>query len=1589
MNKISKYPFAGKIGPSAVILMKRLHYYYCLFTSALMVFMVDAWGQTNNYFGSTGTLTNSVWSTNPAGPYTSPLNASGGAILNFGNMATVTGATITVTGINATADVTSWVGGGTLSTGGTIATINVSPGVTLNMFSQGISTAAGTGFIKTGAGALAMSTGSAYTGGFTLNNGTIVIGGINALGNNTLTLNGGIVAADGNMNLNGKYPGGIGIGGDVQFGDITTLASNTANLSFNNNISLGAIHHLLTLGNAATISLGCIMGGSNGISFTSNANGSGCFDITNIANTFTGTINLLGGRTRFAADGSFGNAANTIVIDGGQLLNSTTFSIAATHHVKLGTSMGTGITVASGSLTMDAMIADKTSNGSFTKFGLGTLILNSANTYSGTTYIDATGGTLQLNRPGGGTLPAGNNIVQAGGVLKISSDQTLNDISLIGGNITVENAATLTINGTFEYFQPGTITLIGGSKIMYGPSGKLKYSGTISTTISAVELPVMNGPQDLEINNSGGVLLPGNRTINGSLVLSNGVFTIGANTLLDLDGAAVSASSGYLAATNTSDLIIQGTTGGTVNLPTNANISLRHLTVIGTRTLAMNGLYNLNLNGNLTIGTTATFDNGGESQVINGGGAINISGTFITKDKDGFTGTNASIPSIYPALNAGCTIEYGLATGNPQDVTARNDYQNIKFSGSGVKTLSSGFNPTGTVYITGNAVVNAASHTFGNGATNLTMDGGRLILSGTNNPQPHMSGTYQLTGGVVEFACNSISGQTIRTQTYQNIEVSGGYVGNSLGNITLNANGTFTVKTGGVFEINDDGITGPFGSSETVTLETGATFKTGDKDGFSGGIGSTATSINQTIENIVLAPGSTVDYSRNDIQNITNGIPYQNLTISGNMGVKTAPAGSLTINGNLLKTGSSSFAHNNGNVNFINTTAIQHFTNTGATAVNFYDFTNSNSFGTGLNILNDLGIVNRFNLSANSQLNLVSGNIGLLSTATGTAMVSAVPSTAAIDYGTGRFNVARYFPGDRSWRLITSPLSALGTSGTIFSNWQNNGIYSVGIGTLVTGKNPGAGNGLDDSFFDNYSMKKFENNIYVNVDNTLVPLSNGNSLTADNIGYFMFVRGDRNPLNTIFPNTNNTTLNSRGKLQTGQQTMQGLPRTGVGRYFGLVGNPYASPVNFNSLTRVNLVKRFVVWDPKINQVGAFVVFDDIDNDGNYSQSAPSPGGQDLNIQSGQAFIVETDAVAGPSSLIFAESNKTTSQNSGMFKPVQPATSLASFRSSLNLFYADNTTKLADGNLAEFKAGYNDALDFQDALKFDNLNENFSLVRNQIMVGIERRPEIIEGDTLYFRLSNTTKRNYQLYFEPNQLNPLLNAVLEDSYTGLTTPVSVTQPGYYNFAVNGDAASSAANRFRMVFKLAATGPLPVSFKSIYARLQAGQIAVEWTVENELNIKQYEVEKSTDGVNFVKVITMAACGTNSISSRYNWLDETVAGGNHFYRVRSIGVDGKMNFSNTVLVKMDHEFSGIRIIPNPVAGDLIKVKFYNLPAGEYQVRMLTAQGRVLVRKKIHYQSGDGPEKIIPGFKLTSGVYLLQFTSPNHPVILCNLIVQ
>ena len=459
-----------------------------------------------------------------------------------------------------------------------------------------------------------------------------------------------------------------------------------------------------------------------------------------------------------------------------------------------------------------------------------------------------------------------------------------------------------------------------------------------------------------------------------------------------------------------------------------------------------------------------------------------------------------------------------------------------------------------------------------------------------------------------------------------------------------------------------------------------------------------------------------------------------------------------------------------------------------------------------------LNITGELAFGAVSNVTLTTGdNIVLVSTAVATARVADITNagTRSGNKFIGKVTVERYYPARRAWRLVTSPLSS---TGSIFSNWQENATYVPGRGLLITGLTPNAAiNGLDTSFQNHYSMKGWlaSNSTYVNIGNTLTTNLSSTAVSAANTGYYLFVRGDRSrsPDNTVIPNTNITTVSSKGNLQTGPQTFVAESIAGT---YTLIGNPYASSIDFNKITKVNInPKRFYVFDPSLGTIGLFVVMEENPvNSGLFLPIVQTTSTQRNFIQSSQAFFVEHDSTNNAASVTINEDNKSNDYNPKLFRPAIPLSLPGSLRTNLLQLNNNSSNLVVDGFLAEYDNSFNAEVDIQDAMKFTNINENLGLVRNAKILCVERRPIITADDTLFIRISRTTQRRYQLAFEPANFDPLLTAFLEDRYKGTKNLLSLTANSSYDFEVNGDAASAATDRFRILFKKLETGPLPVT-------------------------------------------------------------------------------------------------------------------------------------------------------------------------------------
>jgi len=698
-------------------------------------------------------------------------------------------------------------------------------------------------------------------------------------------------------------------------------------------------------------------------------------------------------------------------------------------------------------------------------------------------------------------------------------------------------------------------------------------------------------------------------------------------------------------------------------------------------------------------------------------------------------------------------------------------------------------------------------------------------------------------------------------------------------------------------------------------------------------------------------------------------------------GVVTAPPGILTLKGNVTQTGAS-FLHNTGLVQFSGSLAQSY---TATTPLIFYNLTNNNTFGLpGVSINSDLVIENELQLKSLSKLNLVSGDIILRSTAANTANVASIPvETNIITYGTGRFIVERYInignavgQHGKSWQLLAAPVIGQ----TIKQSWMEgagpNANPNPGFGTQITGLG-GPSNGFDATS-PQPSMKFYEP-----VTDTWTGVGNPATTAINNKeGYFVFVRGDRSVINFSGANSSPlpTTLRIRGNIQVGSipgpSVMAGL--------FQSVGNPYASSIDLRSLSLGSGINStIIVWDPTIGGAHGLGAFQTLFlSGGNYanllSSKAYGPAGTSHNfIQSGQAFIIQGLGAGG--TLNFKESDKASGSSVLLF--ASPATSdISQLRTNLYSINEDGSPTLLDGTLIQYSKDYTNAINGMDARKMTNSSENLSIKSGEKYLVIERRQPIVQSDTIFYNLTGVGARPYQFEFIANGLDSNgPEGFVEDTYLRTRTPLKREGTTIVDFSVTNIAGSYAPGRFRIVFTPSAV--VPVTFTSVKAYRQAKDINVEWRVENEVNMKQYEVEKSINGTQFTTMSIKPASANSGRSAIYFVTDANPVEGYNYYRVKSMDINSTIAYSPVVKVLMGSLRQDITISPNPVADGKIHLQLMNQPGGRYGIRLLNKPGQVILSKEINHAGGSSTELIKPDYNLAHGIYQLEVTNPDGSV--------
>jgi len=168
----------------------------------------------------------------------------------------------------------------------------------------------------------------------------------------------------------------------------------------------------------------------------------------------------------------------------------------------------------------------------------------------------------------------------------------------------------------------------------------------------------------------------------------------------------------------------------------------------------------------------------------------------------------------------------------------------------------------------------------------------------------------------------------------------------------------------------------------------------------------------------------------------------------------------------------------------------------------------------------------------------------------------------------------------------------------------------------------------------------------------------------------------------------------------------------------------------------------------------------------------------------------------------------------------------------------------------------------------------------------------------------------------------------------------------------------------------GVLPVTLLSFSGALKGKNVLLEWSTTSELNSKEFEIEKSNDGITYRKLGTVAAAGFSSSLKKYGYLDIEATDIN-YYRLKMVDLDGYNKQSDIVIIKNKLSQS-VSVVNNPFK-DYINVRFAQIPKGGITLRLIDLSGKVIQVSESYQPSLSSIIRFDLNSAISEGIYILQ----------------
>lgn len=246
--------------------------------------------------------------------------------------------------------------------------------------------------------------------------------------------------------------------------------------------------------------------------------------------------------------------------------------------------------------------------------------------------------------------------------------------------------------------------------------------------------------------------------------------------------------------------------------------------------------------------------------------------------------------------------------------------------------------------------------------------------------------------------------------------------------------------------------------------------------------------------------------------------------------------------------------------------------------------------------------------------------------------------------------------------------------------------------------------------------------------------------------------------------------------------------------------------------------------------------------------------------------------------------------------------------------------------------------------------------------------------LYESNGNTwlwTTVNGGRYYATSAISPL-----SDGTTSTLQAPYVASNGTYTAQIT-DASGCTGSGSVTITPSTCSVILAVTDLNFTAQKQGNIALLKWGTASETNNSYFNVERSTDGINWQVIGTVTAKGNSTTLTSYSFADALPVGGTNYYRLKQVDVNGIFKYSQVKALLFSDNWL-VKTYPNPVQ-NLMLLEFNSNKDEDAAIIIYAASGQVVYKTQRRLSKGLNRVKLNTLQALAQGAYIVTISTTEN----------